>query len=83
MGFSVKAKATTLFCALFLLGVLSMLLVGCADKKSEAGDLMAEGSYQEALEIYASLEQDEEVAKAMSECRYFLRLPEAGGRGYV
>ena len=85
MGFSVKARATTLFCALFLLGVLSMLLVGCADKKSEAGDLMAEGSYQEALEIYASLEQDEEVAKAMSECRYFLfldYLKQEGGATY-
>ena len=40
------------FARCFCWAFLSMLLVGCADKKSEAGDLMAEGSYQEALEIY-------------------------------
>ena len=66
-------KVCSIFCCL-LLSTLLMALFGCADKKSEAADLMAEGSYQEALEIYSGLEQDEEVEKAMSECRYLLFL---------
>ena len=78
-------KVCSIFCCL-LLSTLLMALFGCADKKSEAADLMAEGSYQEALEIYSGLEQDEEVEKAMSECRYLLfldYLKQEGGATYT
>lgn len=86
MEITAKFKKCAVFFFCLLLGALLMTLLGCTDKKSEAADLMAEGSYREALEIYSDLEQDEEVENAMSECRYFLfldYLKQEGGATYT
>lgn len=59
-------------CLIALMTMLCVVLCGCATNESKADNLFDEGSYQEALEIYESLESSDEINSKESDCRYWL-----------
>lgn len=55
------------------IAVLALCLAGCGENQlDKANKLLEEGSYQEALDIYSALDDQESVVAQVSQCKYFL-----------